>query len=153
MTLAAQPDAYLLLLLRRQRFDEARELAVSLQRMFVRPSDWLDPFIAHLRGEGSREAAVASLARAEQERDVSRRYAFGAWLMLGEDERALRSALELAHDPWEFAVEFIFSREARGLRQHPRFGELAAALGLDTYWDAAGWPPGCERQAAKILCE
>jgi TolB-like protein/DNA-binding winged helix-turn-helix (wHTH) protein/Tfp pilus assembly protein PilF len=153
MTLAAQPDAYLLLLLRRQRFDEARELAVSLQRMFARPADWLDPFIAYLRDDGAREAAVAALARAERERDVSRRYAFGAWLMLGEDDRALGSALELAHDPSEFAVEFIFSREAHGLRQHPRFGELAAALGLDAYWDAAGWPPGCRRQAERVLCE
>ena len=73
--------------------------------------------------------------------------------MLGEDDRALGSALELAHDPSEFAVEFIFSREAHGLRQHPRFGELAAALGLDAYWDAAGWPPGCRRQAERVLCE
>jgi len=153
MALAAQPDAYLLLLLRRGRFDEARDLAVSLQRMFARPADWLDPFIAYLGGEGSREAAVAALARAEGERDVSRRYAFGAWLMLGEDDRALRAALELARDPAEFAVEFLFSREARGLRKHPRFGELVGILGLDTYWDAAGWPPGCQRQAARIQCE
>jgi TolB-like protein/DNA-binding winged helix-turn-helix (wHTH) protein/Tfp pilus assembly protein PilF len=153
MAVAAQPDAYLLLLLRRQRFDEARELAVSLQRMFARPADWLDPFVAFLRGEGSREDAVAALAQAEEERDVSRRYAFGAWMMLGEHDRALRSALELARDPIEFEVEFVFSREARGLRQHPRFGELVGTLGLDAYWDVAGWPPGCQRQAGRVLCE
>jgi len=153
VALAAQPDAYLLLLLRRQRFDEARELAVSLQRMFARPADWLDPFIDFLRGEGPREAAVAALATAEDGREVSRRYAFGAWMMLGEDDRALRSALELARDPIEFEVEFVFSREARGLRRHPRFGELVGALGLDAYWDVAGWPPGCQRQAGRVLCE
>ena len=153
IALAAQPDAYLLLLLRRQRFDEARELAVSLQRMFARPTDWLDPFIAFLRGEGPREAAVAALAQAEEAREVSRRYAFGAWMMLAEDDRALRSALELARDPIEFEVEFVFSREARGLRRHPRFGELVGALGLDAYWDVAGWPPGCRTQAGHVLCE
>lgn len=153
MALAAQPDAYLLLLLRRQRYEEARDLAVSLQRMFARPSDWLDPFIGFLRGEGPRDTAVAALERAEEERDVSRRYAFGAWLMLGEDDRALQGALELARDPTEFSVEFVFSREARGLRQHPRFGELVSALGLDAYWDVAGWPAGCRRQAGRVLCE
>lgn len=153
VALAAQPDAYLLLLLRRGRFDEARELAVSLQRMFARPAEWLDPFISFLRGDGPREAAVAALARAEDERDVARHYAFGAWLMLGEDDRALRSALELARDPAEFTVEFVFSREARGLRQHPRFGELVRVLGLEAYWDTAGWPAGCRRRAERIQCD
>ena len=72
--------------------------------------------------------------------------------MLREDDRALEAALELARDPAEFSVEFLFSREARGLRQHPRFGELVAALGLDGYWDATGWPPGCQRRAGRIQC-
>lgn len=150
--IAAQPDAYLLLLLRRQRFDEAHALALALQRMFARPAEWLDPFIDYLRGKGSRETAVAALARAERERDVSRRYAFGAWMMLGEDERALETGLELVRDPPEFEVEFVFSREARGLRRHPRFGELVRALGLDSYWDAVGWPPGCQRDGQAITC-
>ena len=153
MHIAAQPDAYLLLLLRRKRFDEARELAMDLQRMFSRPADWLDPFLRYERGTGSREAAVAAVARAESERDISKRYAFGAWMMLGEDDRALKGALELVRDPPEFEVEFIFSREARGLRRHPRFGELVRQLGLDTYWDATGWPENCRKTGDLIKCD
>lgn len=151
--IAAQPDAYLLLLLRRQRFDEARELALALQRMFARPGEWLDPFLDYLRGRGPREAAVESLARAERERDVSRRYAFGGWLILGEDDRALQAGLELVRDPAEFEVELVFSREARGLRRHPRFGELVRALGLESYWDAVGWPSNCRRIGQAITCD
>jgi TolB-like protein/DNA-binding winged helix-turn-helix (wHTH) protein/Tfp pilus assembly protein PilF len=150
--IAAQPDAYLLLLLRRGRYDEARTLAMTLQRMFARPTDWLDPFLDYLRGTGSREAAIAALDRAEQERAVSRRYALGAWLFLGEDGRAMQSALELVRDPAEFEVELVFAREADGLRRHPRFGELAKALGLESYWDSTTWPANCRRDAGMITC-
>lgn len=150
---AAQPDAYLLLLLRRGRYDDARALALTLQRMFARPADWLDPFLDHLRGTGSREAAVAALERAERERAVSRRYAFGAWMILGEDDRAMQSALELVRDPAEFEVEFVFAREAKGLRRHPRFRELVRALGLESYWDATAWPTGCRRDGDMITCD
>jgi hypothetical protein len=138
--------------LRRGRFDEARTLALTLQRMFARPTDWLDPFLDYLRGTGSREAAVAALDRAELERAVSRRYAFGAWMFLGEDDRAMQSALELVRDPAEFEVEFVFAREADGLRRHPRFGELARALRLDSYWDSTAWPANCRRDRGTITC-
>ena len=150
--IAAQPDAYLLLLLRRGRYDEARTLALSLQRMFARPADWLDPFLDYLGKKGSRAAAISALDRAERERAVSLRYAFGAWLFLGEDDRAMQAALELVRDPAEFEVEFIFAREAAGLRRHPRFGELVRALGLESYWDSTSWPAGCRRDGEMITC-
>lgn len=52
----------------------------------------------------------------------------------------MNAAFELLHEPGEFKVEFLFAREARILRCHPRFGELVAAIGLDTYWNRYGWP-------------
>ena len=149
---AAQPDAYLLLLLRLGRYDEARSLALTLQKMFARPSAWLDPLLAALADPGLRPAAVAAVAAAEQERNISKRYALGAWMYLGEDERALRAVLELLRDRGEFEVELLFSREARGVRTHERFGEVLAQLGLVEYWDATSWPDACRRVDGAIKC-
>jgi len=149
---AAQPDAYLLLLLRQGRYDQARSLALSLQKLFARPADWLDPLLAALADPKRRPAAVEAVARAERERNISRRYALGAWLQLGEDERALRAVQELLLDPGEFEVELLFSREARGLRRHARFGDVLTRLGLVEYWDATTWPDACRRVDGAIRC-
>jgi TolB-like protein len=150
---AAQPDAYLLLLLRLGRHAEARSLALSLQKMFARPADWLDPLLSALAQPKQRAAAIAAVARAERERNISRRYALGAWLQLGEDERALQAVFELLQDPSEFEVELLFSREARGLRRLPRFGEVLMQVGLVDYWDATTWPDVCRRAGGTIRCE
>jgi TolB-like protein/DNA-binding winged helix-turn-helix (wHTH) protein/Tfp pilus assembly protein PilF len=149
---AAQPDAYLLLLLRLGRYDEARSLALTLQRMFARPSAWLDPLLAALANPSLRPAAVAAVEAAEQQRNISKRYALGAWMYLGEDERALRAVLELLPDRSEFEVELLFSREARGVRTHERFGVVLAQLGLVEYWDATSWPDACRRVDGAIRC-
>ena len=109
------------------------------------PSAWLDPLLAALANPSLRPAAVAAVATAEQERNISKRYALGAWMYLGEDERALRAVLELLQDPGEFEVELLFSREARELRNHERFAEVLAQLGLVEYCDAASWPDACRR--------
>jgi tetratricopeptide (TPR) repeat protein len=149
---AAEPDAYLLLLLRLGRYDEARTLALTLQRMFARPSSWLDPLLAALADPRARPTAVAAVADAERERNISRRYALGAWLYLGEDERALHAVLDLMRDRAEFEEELLFSREARGLRRQEGFGEVLERLGLIEYWDATGWPDACARVDGVIRC-
>jgi len=149
---AAQPDAYLLLLLRQGRYEQARSLALSLQKLFARPAEWLDPLLAALADPKLRPAAVEAVARAERERNISRRYALGAWLQLGEDERALRAVQELLLDPGEFEVELLFAREARGLRSQPQFGDVLSRLGLVEYWDATTWPDACRRVDGAIRC-
>jgi TolB-like protein/DNA-binding winged helix-turn-helix (wHTH) protein/tetratricopeptide (TPR) repeat protein len=149
---AAQPDAYLLLLLRLGRYEEARSLALTLQKMFARPAAWLDPLLAALADPALRPAAVAAVEAAERDRNISGRYALGAWMYLGEDDRALQAVLDLLPDRGEFEVELLFSREARGVRTHQRFGEVLAQLGLVEYWDATSWPDACRRLEGAIKC-
>ncbi|MGH8196266.1 MAG: winged helix-turn-helix domain-containing tetratricopeptide repeat protein [Woeseiaceae bacterium] len=137
---AANPDARIVLLLRRGEYDEARDLLIGLQKLFARASDWIDPFIAALRDPALRPAARAAVARAARERGISPKYLFGAWVYLNDADAAMDVAFELVHEPAEFDVEFLFARETAILRCHPRFDDLIGAIGLDRYWDEYGWP-------------
>jgi hypothetical protein len=92
------------------------------------------------------------VTRAVESSGISLKHQFGAWAYLGEADRAMAAAFELIKDPTEFNVEFLFARETAVLRQHPRFGDLIVALGLDRYWDRYGWPTQCARRGHAIEC-
>jgi hypothetical protein len=40
----------------------------------------------------------------------------------------------------------------KSLRAHPGFADLLDGLGLPAYWDQAGWPEFCRREAGGIVC-
>ena len=149
---SANPEAYVVLLLRQGDYDDARDLLVDLQKLFARATDWIDPFIAAVRDPAVRPKAREAVARAARERGISMRYLFGAWVYLGDADKAMDVAFELLHEPAEFDVEFLWARETSILRRHPRFGELVTAIGLDRYWDQFGWPAMCKRQGTSIEC-
>lgn len=149
---AANPEAYVVLLLRQGDYQEARDILVDLQKIFARASDWIDPFIAAQRDPAAMPAARESLARAARERNVSLKYLFGAWVYLDDADAAMQVAFELLNEPAELDVEFLFAGETAHLRSHPRFGELVRRIGLDRYWDRYGWPPLCKRRDQAIEC-
>jgi TolB-like protein/DNA-binding winged helix-turn-helix (wHTH) protein/Tfp pilus assembly protein PilF len=147
------PDAYIVLKFRQHDHAAVRPLLIGVQTMFAKPTAWVDPLLEALAHPERRPHAVEALARAEEARDVPPKYLFGAWLYLGEAERAVDAGLRLVNDRQSFNVEFIFSREARALRQHPRFGELVRAIGLNRYWDRFGWPAMCRKSGDAISCD
>ena len=147
------PDAYIVLKLRQRDFAAVRPLLIGVQTMFARPTAWVDPLLEALADPARRPHAVGALARAEAARDVPPKYLFGSWLYLGEAERALEAGLRLVNDRPSFNVEFVFAREARELRRHPRFGELVRAIGLNRYWDRFGWPSTCRQAGDTITCD
>jgi Tfp pilus assembly protein PilF len=147
------PDAYIVLKFRQRDYRAARPLLIGVQTMFARPTAWVDPLLDALAHPERRPQAVEALARAEKARDVPLKYLFGSWLYLGETERALDVALRLVNDRPSFNVEFLFAREARALRLHPRFGELVRAIGLNRYWDRFGWPETCHHSGDTINCD
>ena len=147
------PDAYIVLKLREGDYAAVRPLLIGVQTMFARPTAWVDPLLEALAHPERRPQAVEALARAEQARDVPPKYLFGSWLYLGEPERAIDAGLRLVNDRSSFNVEFVFSREARELRRHPRFGELVRAIGLNRYWDRFGWPETCRHTGDTITCD
>jgi TolB-like protein/DNA-binding winged helix-turn-helix (wHTH) protein len=147
------PDAYIVLKLRQRDYAAVRPLLIGVQTMFARPTAWVDPLLDALAHPERRPQAVAALARAEEARDVPPKYLFGAWLYVEEAERAIDAGLRLVNDRPSFNVEFVFSREARAVRQHPRFGELVRAIGLNRYWDRFGWPDACRKSGETISCD
>jgi len=149
---AANPEAHVILLLREGDHTQAREILVGLQKLFGRSEAWIDPFLAALRDPAARAAAVAAVGRAADRRAISPQHLFGAWVYLGEADRAMDVALQMVGEPAEFNVEFLFARETALVRRHARFGELVRAIGLDAYWDRYGWPATCTRKGTAIEC-
>jgi TolB-like protein len=147
------PDAYIVLKLRQRDYAAVRPLLIGVQTMFARPTAWVDPLLDALAHPERRPQAVEALARAAQARDIPPKYLFGSWLYLGEPERAVDAGLRLVNDRPSFNVEFVFAREARELRRHPRFGELVRAIGLNRYWDRFGWPEACRQSGDAITCD
>jgi TolB-like protein/DNA-binding winged helix-turn-helix (wHTH) protein len=147
------PDAYIVLKFRQRDYAAVRPLLIGVQTMFARPTAWVDPLLEALASSERRPQAVEALVRAEQARDIPPKYLFGSWLYLGEAERAIDAGLRLVNDKPSFNVEFVFAREAHTLRQHPRFGELVRAIGLNRYWDRFGWPSVCRKSGDAIHCD
>ncbi|HSC08642.1 MAG TPA: winged helix-turn-helix domain-containing protein [Steroidobacteraceae bacterium] len=148
----ANPEAYLVLLLRQKQYQRAREILIGLQKLFARAKEWIDPFLAALEDPTLRPAAVAALAHATEQHSISLKYQYGVWLYLGEADRAMDAAMRLVEEPTDFQVEFLFARETAPLRRHARFGELITRIGLDRYWDRYGWPDVCARRGNRIEC-
>ena len=148
----ANPESYVIQLLRRGDYKTARELLLDLQRAFRRASHWVDPFIAALKDPARRPDALGALRAVADERQISVKYLQGALVYLGDADGALDVAFELLNEPLDFEVEFLFARENAIVRQHPRFGELVRAIGLDDYWDDYGWPEFCNRDGDSIIC-
>jgi hypothetical protein len=149
----ANPDSYVVLKLRLQEYDDVRPLLIGVQTAFFAGSTaWVDAFLAALQSPQEAPTAVIAIAKAEQEREIAHKYAFGTWLYLGEAERALDVALRLTHDKPSLNVEFLFSREAQALRSHPRFGELLTEIGLVSYWERFGYPEMCHKGGANVIC-
>jgi tetratricopeptide (TPR) repeat protein len=146
----ANPESYVIQLLRRGDYKTARELLLDLQRAFRRASHWVDPFIAALKDPARRPDALDALRVVADERQISLKYLQGALVYLGDADGALEVAFELLNEPLDFEVEFLFARENAIVRQHPRFGELVRAIGLDEYWDTYGWPDFCDRDGDSI---
>jgi TolB-like protein/DNA-binding winged helix-turn-helix (wHTH) protein len=147
------PDAYVVLKLRQRDYAAIRPLLIGVQTMFAKPTAWVDPFLQALDSPERRPQAIEALARAAEARDIPPKYLFGTWVYLDEATRAVDAGLRLVHDRPSFNVEFVFAREARALRQDPRFGELVRAIGLNRYWDRFGWPQMCRKSAETISCE
>jgi hypothetical protein len=100
-----------------------------------------------------RDEAIAALSRAAAGGGIEPRFLFGAWVYLGEHERAMAHAEQVLDAGGPFDVEFLFARENAVLRGHPRFGGLLVKTGVDRYWDRAGWPAWCHREGDGIACD
>lgn len=150
-----EPDAYIILRIRQRDYDAVRPMLIGGQMVIPQSTEWADPLLAALKSPGDKvaaAAAIAALAKAEQARDIYRKFLFAAWVYLGESDRAVTAGLQLVNDRPSFKTEFLFSREASKLRANPRFGELVRETNLNRYWDQYGWPKFCKSDGGQIVC-
>lgn len=151
--MTANPGAYLISLMRAGEHGRAGELLHTLQTLLGGPTDWIAPVMAAQADPALRGEAVAAVSRAAAAGGIEPRFLFGAWVYLGEHERAVTHAEQMLDKGQPFDVEFLFARENRALRGHPRFGVLLTKIGVDRYWDRAGWPAWCHRESGGIACD
>lgn len=152
---SANPEGYLIFLVRNGRLDEAERLLSGLLGGAGLAADWVPPVFDGLRDPAARPAARAPLARAASENLVPPRILFGALLLLGDAEGALALANRIidSGDHRSLDVEFLFAPESAPLRRHPGFSGLVDRLGLADYWRQTGWPPMCGETAGRLTCE
>ncbi|HUG99649.1 MAG TPA: winged helix-turn-helix domain-containing protein [Gammaproteobacteria bacterium] len=151
--MTANPGAYLISLMRAAEYNRAGRLLHTLQTLLGGPTDWIAPLMAAQSDPASKDEAVAAVSRAAATDGIEPRFLFGAWVYLGEHERAMAHAEQMLDTESPFDVEFLFARENRALRSHPRFGVLLEKIGVDRYWDQAGWPSWCRRDGGGIACD
>jgi TolB-like protein/DNA-binding winged helix-turn-helix (wHTH) protein/tetratricopeptide (TPR) repeat protein len=149
----ANPGAYLISLVRGGEWTRVQLILTSLQIMRGAPVEWIQPLTAAMENADLREPAVLAVEAAAANGGIDPQFLLGAWVLLGETDRAIELAIQVLAAARMVNVEFLFARETADLRRHPRFGELLAAIGLDRYWEATDWPSWCRRDAGAVACE
>jgi len=150
---AANARAMFPLMLRRGQFEEARAFGEAIFSMAGIPIDWIAPWLDYMRGEGPAAPALDALGAAYDSGALSELRYVGALYYLG-DADALFDAIDgvlAAGRPLDTEIWFV--QEGRVLQGDPRFPALLQRIGIIDYWDAHGWPPGCQRDGDLIRCE
>jgi adenylate cyclase len=137
----------IMLALRRGDLEQFGELgAASLARAGM-DTAVMPVFIAALRGRASAAEVEAAMEAAGLPLEARG----NAWLLLGEEERALEALLAAAAGP-AGDITVVWYPEGQGLRLHPRFIEFAEAAGLVDYWKQFGMPDDCRLVEGRLGC-
>jgi hypothetical protein len=125
--------AYLIFLLRMERFDEAQRVIANLYAGSGLDPQWLmDNIQAIKQGDRGLVDAAESAVIAG---DIAPEIVLGLWLYLNQPERAYAALKSLANHKKYIHFEFLFSEEARSFRGSREFSDLVDELGLQSYWD------------------
>jgi TolB-like protein/DNA-binding winged helix-turn-helix (wHTH) protein len=149
---SASPEVPMLLYLRRGQLKELESALRAEQQRRGHSEAWIGPAVAALADPRLGADAESALEDAAGAGQIDPLLHFGALVLIGRNERALRWLRErpqLRTRELEFSLA---AREAGRLRQLPAFGEVMKRHGLDSYWDRFGWPPVCARSGGVIAC-
>lgn len=130
-------------------FEEAERLVQK-----NRPKIEADGFInadAYIRSYRNPENGLEFLEDESNHKDVPGLWLATEYARLGQTDKGVQLALDANLDGGELMD--IWAPRASPLRQHPRFGELVRAVGLDAFWDELGWPPQCRPEGERIYCD
>ena len=146
------PEAWIAFLLSQGRLDEARASVLETQRSRGQSTEWVAPVFAAMAKTGSTSAALEVLNREFAAGKLGVSMYAGALFFIGDADGFYAGMERVVASGEPFDVEVLFSRAGRPLRKDPRFAALMADLGLVDFWDKAGWPDMCSRDAGRIVC-
>ncbi len=134
--------AYMVFLLRLQRFNEIKAIIAAIHQGFPNPPLWLIEDSDTLFRPENRDVILQAAIQAKQEGSFSvPQIEFGLWIVVGgvDQAYAMFNALkDIA--PQHLQLEFVFSEEGTEFRQDSRFEQLTEDIGLQEYWDTYGGP-------------
>jgi TolB-like protein/DNA-binding winged helix-turn-helix (wHTH) protein/Flp pilus assembly protein TadD len=127
--------AYLIFLLRLQRFEEARRVIHTLyQGSGVDPA-WMMDNIAAISASDPDDDLVDDAEAAVERGEVLPRLQLGLWLYLQQPEKAYDTILALSRQKKHIDMELLFTQEAASFRDSGEFSDLAENTGLEAFWE------------------
>jgi TolB-like protein/DNA-binding winged helix-turn-helix (wHTH) protein len=134
--------AYMILLLRLERYNELKSILAAYHRGMTQSPDWLienvDTLFLKKNRKMSRKMAQEGIENGE---GISPMLEFGLWVLLGDMDRAYETFHTFSESmPQYLQLEFLFSEEGREFRKDSRFDDLAVEIGWQDYWETFGGP-------------
>jgi TolB-like protein/tetratricopeptide (TPR) repeat protein len=143
--------------LRRRQWDEVRRLLAQQEELPPELRVHVSRFVDALEDPALRPEVVHDLRRLDPK--VAKQIDLvGSYIELGQVDLVYQILFdELDRDPktWvkRWDLNLAWSPKGEAFRKHPRFGELAARMGLLDYWKQYGYPDGCRAgDDAPIVC-
>lgn len=130
--------AYALFLARTEDIDAAKIVSREALARNDLGSGWLDAVMDGIADPTLRPAAVALFDQSAATGEIPEYITLTVWVLLGELDLAMETALALENYGAAFELEVLFIEEFRELRSHERFPELLQRAGLLDYWDRIG---------------
>lgn len=134
--------AYMILLLRLERYDEFRSVMAAFHRGTPASPDWLIENADTVFLKENRKMALELALQARQEgRFGLSGLEFGLWVLIGANDQAYANFTALQNSaPQYLQLEVVFIEEARDFREDSRFRNLAREIGWEEYWNKYGGP-------------
>jgi TolB-like protein/DNA-binding winged helix-turn-helix (wHTH) protein len=147
----AYDQAYALLLLHNGQIDDVVVLYENILRKLGLETGWVRPVAEATKNPAMALDALEAVAQAKASGSLPNAMVFYAAVLLKQPDLAFVTAEEMLKDK-SLTVEFLFAPEAVELRSNPRFPQLLAKIGLETYWRKHGWPTFCKPQPDAMVC-
>lgn len=147
----AYDQAYALLLLHNGQIDDVVELYENILRKLGLETGWVRPVAEATKNPAMAPEALGAVAQARASGSLPNAMVFYAAVLLKQPDLAFATAEKMLKDR-SLTVEFLFAPEAVELRSDPRFPQLLAKIGLETYWRQHGWPTFCKSQLDAMVC-
>ena len=127
--------AYLISLLREQRFVEARRVIESYYANSDTDPSWLIDNIQSIATYTDDDELVAAAAEAVAAGKIPPRYQLGLWLFLDQPEQVYKTMHRFWNQKTDLDFVLLLSQEGEKFRDSDEFAQLVKETGLDAYWE------------------